>query len=254
MEMNGKVALITGAASGIGKASALAFAAKGVKLALSDLNDKDGEALCNEIRAQGKEAVFTKLDVSQVAQVEQWVEDSVSTFGKIDFCLNSAGIDGSEIKPTADYDIAVYQKVMDINVSGLWYCMRAQLRQMMKQQSGSIVNIASVAGLLALPGMSPYVASKHAVIGLTKTAAAEYARFGIRVNAVCPSFIETPMVTQSLAQSGNKLTMEKMAAINPTKRIGQPEEVARAILFLCSEEASYINAHSLSVDGGLSVV
>lgn len=247
-----KVALVTGGASGIGKISAIHFAKEGAKVALSDIQEDLGQEVVKTIEDAGGKAIFTKLDVSKPKDVENWVNTTAETWGSIDCCLNNAGIGGA-YQPTHLYPEDMFDKVMDINVKGVWYCMKAQLPYMLKQKSGKIVNIASAAGVLAQPQTIAYVASKHAVIGMTKTAGAEYAKLGIRVNAVCPSYTETPMVSEDLLKN-TKADKEFLEKINPTKRMAQPEEIVAAILFLCSDEASYINSHSLLVDGGLSVV
>ncbi|WP_027000161.1 SDR family NAD(P)-dependent oxidoreductase [Eisenibacter elegans] len=245
-----KVVLITGASSGIGKSTALAFAKQGAILALADIQTEPGQALAESIQKAGVQAIFHTLDVTDAAGVEAWVKDIAQRFGRIDIAINNAGIDGTDLK-THEYPLDLFDKVMQINVQGVWYCMRAQLPFMLAQQEGVIVNTASIAGLGAFHGHSAYAASKHAVIGLTRTAAVEYAKYGIRVNAVCPGFTETPMVFNAVSTTPDKLN--KLAYINPTRRIGKPEEIADAILYLSSPQSSYVNGQSLAVDGGLSI-
>jgi 3-oxoacyl-[acyl-carrier protein] reductase len=198
MSFENKVALITGGASGIGKATARTFAEKGVHVMIADILEDWGFLLVKELEATGVKAAFVKVDVCQTSEVENMVNTTINRFGKIDFCVNSAGIEGSRTR-TDQYPEATFEQVMDVNVTGLWRCMKAQLPFFMNQQSGCIVNISSVAGLKGFPAHCAYSASKHAVIGLTKTAAMEFVRYNIRINAVCPGFTDTPMVGQVIA-------------------------------------------------------
>lgn len=249
----GKIVAITGGASGIGRQTALAFAERGATLSIADLNLEGCEDTKRLVEEVGSTCLVTQLDVTDAAAVQAWTEKTVKTLGGLHCAINNAGIDGLSAL-TDEYPSDIFDKVLQINVNGVWYGMKAQIAYMKKNGGGNIINIASVAGIMALPRNVAYTASKHAVIGMTRVAAVEYARKGIRVNAVCPSFTETPMVLDSLAKQDGKLDLGIMGQINPMKRIAQPEEIAKAIVYLCSEEASYINAHALVVDGGLSVI
>ncbi len=248
-QFSGKVVLITGGATGIGRATAVEFANEGAIVAISDIKDNGGEQTSDILKKMNAEVMYTKVDVTQKVQVEEWINSIVAKYGRIDYCINNAGIAGTDAK-THEYDEEMFDKVFEINVKALWQCMRFEIPVLLKQQKGVIINIASVAGLGAFKGKVAYSASKHAVIGMTKTTAVEYATKGIRVNAVCPSFIETPMVTEMTKD--NQEAFDNLARINPMKRVGRAEEVAKGIMFLCSDAASYINGHSLVIDGGLS--
>ncbi|GAB4395144.1 MAG: SDR family oxidoreductase [Microscillaceae bacterium] len=248
-----KVVAITGGGSGIGRETALAFARQGAKVSICDLNEAGGQETLSQIEALGAKGYFARVDVRHEAEVQAWTAQTIAQLGGLHSAVNNAGIDGA-VAFTDEYPEESFDQVMDINVKGVWYGMKAQLAHMKNHGGGTIVNIASVAGFMSLPRLIAYVASKHAVIGMTRTAGVEYARFLIRVNAVCPSFTETPMVNHSLDYPGAVLNVEKMAQINPSKRIAQAHEIANAILYLCSDNSSYINAHPLVIDGGLSVV
>ena len=246
-QLDGKVALITGAGSGIGRASALAFAREGAKVAVADIVVEGGEETVRMVKEAGGEAFFIKVDVSDAADVEAMVNTVVDTYGRIDCAYNNAGIEG-RLASTDEYPEDVFGKVIDINLTGVWLCMKYELPHMLKQGSGAIVNTASGAGLIGVAGMSAYVASKHGVVGLTKTAALEYAKSGIRVNAVCPGLIQTPMVeriTNDQPQLG-----EALVAAEPIGRVGRPEEIAESVVWMCSDAASFVTGHAMSVDGG----
>ena len=247
-QLDGKVALITGAGSGIGRASALAFAREGAKVAVADIVVDGGGETVRMVKEARGEAFFIKVDVSNAADVEGMVNKVVETYGRIDCAYNNAGIEGV-IASTEEYSEEMFDKVIDINLTGVWLCMKYELPHMLKQGSGAIVNTASGAGLVGVAGMSAYVASKHGVVGLTKTAALEYAKSGIRVNAVCPGLIQTPMVeriTNDQPQLG-----EALVAAEPVGRTGKPEEIAESVVWMCSDAASFVTGHSMSVDGGL---
>ncbi len=246
-QLDGKVALITGAGSGIGRASALAFAREGAKVAVADIVVEGGEETVRMVTEAGGEAFFIKADVSNAAEVEAMVNTVVETYGRIDCAYNNAGIEG-QLASTDEYSEDVFDKVIGINLTGVWLCMKYELPHMLKQGSGSIVNTASGAGLIGVSGMSAYVASKHGVVGLTKTAALEYAKSGIRVNAVCPGLIQTPMmerITNDQPQLG-----EALVAAEPIGRTGRPEEIAESVVWMCSDAASFVTGHAMSVDGG----
>ena len=246
-QLDGKVALITGAGSGIGRASALAFAREGAKVAVADIVVEGGEETVRMVKEAGGEAFFIKVDVSNAADVEAMVNTVVDTYGRIDCAYNNAGIEG-RLASTDEYPEDVFDKVIDINLTGVWLCMKYELPHMLKQGGGAIVNTASGAGLIGVAGMSAYVASKHGVVGLTKTAALEYAKSGIRVNAVCPGLIQTPMVERITADQPQ--LGEALVAAEPVGRTGKPEEIAESVVWLSSDAASFVTGHAMSVDGG----
>lgn len=247
-EFAGRVALVTGAGSGIGRATALAFAEQGARVAVNDRDTVGGDETVRQILANDGEAVLLVADVSLAQDVDTLITRVVGTFGRIDFAFNNAGIEGLS-HPVVDGDEAVWDRVIDVNLKGTWLCMRAELRQMLGQGHGVIVNCASVAGLVGFPTSAPYVASKHGVIGLTKTAALEVAESGIRVNAVCPGVIDTAMVERALGTGEQAATATRM--MEPVGRMGRPEEIASAVVWLCSDGAAFVTGESLVVDGGL---
>lgn len=243
-----KVALITGGASGIGRATAVAFGAAGAKVVVADRNSAGGEETVGMVNAAGGEATFIACDVTQAEAVESLVDGTVNAYGRLDIAMNNAGV-GGKLRRTIDTQEDDYHLIMDVNVKGVWLGMKYQLPQMLRQGGGVIVNTSSAAGLIGSHSLSLYSASKHAVIGLTKSAALEYARKGVRVNAICPSFVETPMVMQGMGQIPNYLQVTMQT--NPMRRLGTPDEVVSAVLWLCSEGASFVNGVALSIDGGL---
>lgn len=247
--VDGKIALVTGGGSGIGRATALTFAREGAKVVVADVVVDGGEETVRLLKAAGGEAIFVKADMAKAAEVEAMVQKAVATYGRLDCAHNNAGIEGATGR-TADYREEDWNRVISINLTGVWLCMKYEISQMLKQGSGAIVNTASDAGLLGVPQMPAYVASKHGVVGLTKTAALEYAKSGIRVNAVCPGVIKTPMVERITAQRAGRA--ERMAAIEPVGRMGKPEEIAEAVVWLCSEAASFVTGLPMSVDGGIA--
>jgi len=239
----GKVALVTGAGSGIGRALAQKFAQEGAKVIVADLVAEGGDETVRLIREAGGEATFVKTDVSQAKEVETLISRTVETYGRLDCALNNAGIEGGAA-PIADYSEADFDRVISINLKGAWLCMKYEVIQMLKQGGGgAIVNTSSVAGLVGLPGNTAYVASKHGVAGLTKAVALEYAQAGIRVNAVCPAGIDTPMTKGSARDP-------QVMALQPVNRLGTPPEVANAVAWLCSDEASFMTGVPMPVDGG----
>ncbi|MGD0074146.1 MAG: SDR family oxidoreductase [Candidatus Binataceae bacterium] len=247
--LDGKVALITGAASGIGRATALAFVRAGARVVACDTDQAGGEQTLAKIQAENGKAEFFRTDVSQASQVEDLIAKIVKAHGRLDCAFNNAGSEG-EVALTADHNERNFDHVMAVNVKGVWLCMKYELKQMVKQGRGAIVNTASVAGLVGFAGLPIYVASKHAVVGLTKTAAIEYALAGVRVNALCPGPIDTPM----MERIGNCEGWPKRSDYEgfvPMRRYGTPDEMANVVTWLCSDAASYINGATLPGDGGL---
>ena len=240
-----KVVLVTGGAFGIGRATALAFARKGAKVVVADLIDN--RQTVNEIIAIGEQAVFIQCDIAKPEEVKHMIETIVTGYSRIDFAFNNAGIEGISAE-THDCTEDTWDSTIGVNLKGVWACMKYELIQMRKNGQGSIVNCASIAGLVGFPGLPAYVASKHGVIGLTKTAALENAKNGIRVNAVCPGVIKTAMTDRFTGK--NKVAEQRFADMEPVGRLGTPEEVANAVTWLCSEEASFITGQALGVDGG----
>jgi len=247
--VTGKVAIVTGGGSGIGRASALAFAREGAKVVVADVVVEGGEETVRLIQHNGGAAIFVKTNVSKAAEVEALVARAVLTYGRLDCAHNNAGIEGPGAT-TVDYAEESWERVLAINLTGVWLCMKYEIPQMLKQGSGAIVNTASTAGLVGYPRGSAYVASKHGVVGLTKTAALEYAKSGIRVNAVCPGAIDTPMMGRITDHRPQRAA--RMAAAEPVGRMGQPAEIAEAVVWLCSEAASFVTGHAMAVDGGMT--
>lgn len=240
-----RVVLITGAGSGIGAACALAFAREGARVAVADINADNTAATVEKIRQAGGEAMGITVDVTQNDQVAAMVERVLQQWGRLDIAHNNAGI-GSGQATVGDVDEAVFDRVIAVNLKGVWLCMKHALQPMLKQGSGVIINTASALALTAMPNLSPYVASKHAVVGLTKTAALEYAKSGIRINAVCPGFIATPLVPAALSARASTDTGAAFAM----GRLGTVEEVASAVLWLACDSASFVTGTLLTVDGG----
>ena len=244
----GKVALVTGAGSGIGRATALVFAREGAKVVVADIVVEGGQETVQQIEVAGGEAIFVKADVSQAADVETLIAKTVETYGRLDCAFNNAGIEGG-MKLTIDCTKEEFDRTIAVNLTGVWLCMKYEIQQMLSQGSGAIVNTASAAGLVGFPSLPDYVASKHGVVGLTKTAALEYAKSGIRVNAVCPGVIQTPMVERGAQLSPG--FDELAVSMEPVGRFGQPSEVGEAVVWLCSDAASFVTGHPMVVDGGL---
>jgi A-factor type gamma-butyrolactone 1'-reductase (1S-forming) len=246
----GKTVIVTGASSGIGRKTALAFAAEGANVALAARREAEGERVAEEIKAAGGNALFIKTDVSQSASVQALVDRTVATFGRLDCAFNNAGIGGDAMLPTADHSEANWDQVIAVNLTGTWLCMKHQIPAMLKSGGGAIVNNSSAYGLTASTvGHVPYAASKHGVIGLTKTAAVEYARNGLRVNAVCPGWTHSELVDPALEAFPEQLNTLIDQDV-PMGRVADPMEIARAVLWLCSDEASFVTGHALSADGG----
>ena len=246
-----KVVLITGAGNGIGRATAIAFGQQGASVVVADMSRSAGEETTALITQAGGIATFILCDVTKDQDVQSMVDGTIETYGKLDIAFNNAGIEIEHSK-LADGDEATYDKVMDVNVKGVWRCMKYQIPALLKQSTSAIVNTASIAGLGAAPKMSIYSASKHAVIGLTKSAAVEYGRKGLRVNAICPAAIDTEMVRRAIENDPQK--EQFINNLHPVGRIGQPEEVAAAVLYLCSDLAAFTTGVALPIDGGATSV
>jgi len=246
----GKVAIVTGGSAGIGRATAVAFAREGAKVVVASRRIKEGEETVQLIKRAGSDGFFIKTDVAKAAEVKTMVEKTVATYGRLDYAFNNAGVIEPKPGPLVEQTEETFAHVIDINVKGVWLSMKYEIPEMLKHGGGAIVNMSSVAGVISFPGIGIYVASKHAVIGLTKTAALEYSKSGVRVNAVNPAAIETDMLAH--VAGGNKDAMSQMAAHHPIGRIGKPEEIAEAVIWLCSDKASFVTGHSLLVDGGLT--
>jgi len=243
-----KVALVTGAASGLGLATAKAFAEAGASVALADWHEKGVQSTAKELANKGHKTLAVRCDVSDDAQVEAMVKQTVATFGRLDAAYNNAGVQ-NVLAETADTTQEDYDRVMGINLRGVWSCMKFELQQMRKQASGTIVNCSSLGGLVGGAERGIYHAAKHGVLGFTKSAALEYAAHGIRINAICPGLIWTPMADQMVA-AGQGEALKAMEKSIPMGRVGRPEEIANAVLWLCSDAASYVTGQSISVDGG----
>ena len=243
-----KIALVTGGTTGIGRATAIAFARHGAKVVVAGRRQQEGDETVRLIQAAGGTAVFVAADVSKAADVKNLVARTVATYGRLDIAFNNAGVESAVIAPTADQDDDDFDKVFAINVKGVYLSMKHQIPAMLKNGGGVIVNTSSVAGQIGMPGAGPYVASKHAVIGLTKNAALEYAKLGIRVNAVAPAAIETPM----LDRFTESVPRDLLTSFHPIGRLGKPEEIAEAVVWLSSPQASFVTGQTLAVDGGFT--
>jgi len=247
-DLAGKVALITGGTSGIGRDTAILFSQHGAKVVLTGRRREEGNETARLARAAGGEALFLEGDVSKTADVRMFVEKTVETFGRLDVAFNNAGIEGKWI-PIVDLPEEQFDQVSAINIKGVWLCLKYEMQQMMKQgKGGAIVNMSSVAGLMGNAGSSAYVASKHAVIGLSRTAALEGAAHGIRVNTVCPAVIVTPMAERAF---GDLAANKRLLSMHPIGRFGQPMEIAEAVLWMCSEKSSFMTGHDIVLDGGM---
>jgi len=249
MEMQGKVALVTGGSSGIGRATAVAYARQGASVVVAARRRNEGERTVELIEAAGGRGLFVPTDVSSAAEVRALVDACVEHFGGLDCAFNNAGIEGTGFTKTADYDEETWRRVIDVNLTGVFLCLKYELPALLARGGGAIVNMSSVAGLVGGMVGSAYHASKHGVIGLTKTAALEYAKQGIRINAVCPAVIVTDMADRLFYQDPE--VAKRIGAMHPVGRVGTVEEVAGAVVWLCSGAADFVTGEALRIDGGL---
>lgn len=251
--LEGKAALVTGGARGIGRATALLFAREGARVAVADMSAGGAAETVSLINEAGGQGLSIACDVSSRAEVERMVDATVAAFGRLDCAFNNAGIAGYQVdaagQKTADWSEEAFDRMIAVNLKGVWLSMRSELKQMAQQGSGAIVNTASIAGLIGLPTSSAYVAAKHGVVGLTKTAAIEYGQAGIRVNSVCPGYIETDMTRDTMARRGDQIL-----GMTPMRRMGTAQEIAEMVCWLCSDRASYVNGANYNVDGGYVAV
>jgi NAD(P)-dependent dehydrogenase (short-subunit alcohol dehydrogenase family) len=244
-----KVAFVTGGASGMGRATAEAFLQRGYAVAIVDINEAEGREAEAELGALGP-CIFVACNVADDESVRRAVERTVETYGRLDAAFNAAGIEGEQGKAAADTSLENWRKVMSIDLDGIWYCMRHQIPQMLKSGGGAIVNCASTAGLFGAPMYSAYVAAKHGVMGLTRAAALDYASKGIRINAICPAMIDTPMVRRGITPE----LLEQMQKATPVGRMGQPSEIASAVMWLCDDSSGFVIGQAIVVDGGFTVM
>jgi NAD(P)-dependent dehydrogenase (short-subunit alcohol dehydrogenase family) len=245
-EFNNKVAIVTGAASGIGESIARLYARGGAKVVVSDINEENGHKVVRQIQEEGGDAIFIRADVGRPEECEALVRQTVEQYGRLDIACNNAGI-GGEQNLTADYSLEGWQKVIDINLNSVFYCLKYQIPAMLQNGGGAIVNIASILSQVSFANSPAYVAAKHGMLGLTKNAAVEYATQGIRINAVGPAFIQTPLL-DPLKETPE--VMDMLVSLHPIGRLGQPDEVAELVIWLSSEKASFVTAAYYPVDGG----
>jgi NAD(P)-dependent dehydrogenase (short-subunit alcohol dehydrogenase family) len=249
-EFDGKVALVTGAGSGLGREVAVHFARRGAKLIVGDISEEGGQETVRLVKEAGGEAFFVRADVSSAADSEAMVNRALEQFGRLDFANNNAGIEG-DLAPTGEYTEEAWNRVIAINLTGVFLGMRYQIPAMLRTGGGTIVNTASILGLVGFANAPAYTASKHGVVGLTKAAALEYATQGIRINAVCPGFVETPMVMERGVQAGqDPEAYQQIADLHPMGRLARPEEIATTIMWLCSEGSSFVTGAAIPVGGG----
>ncbi|MFY9343046.1 MAG: SDR family oxidoreductase [Planctomycetota bacterium] len=246
--LENKIALVTGGTTGIGRATAIAFARAGAKVVVSGRREKEGEETLQLVRQAGGTAIFVRADVKQDADVKNSVDATLRTWGRLDIAFNNAGVESERIAPTADQGEADYDHVMAVNVKGVFLAMKHEIAAMLRTGGGAIVNTSSVAGLIGFAGASPYTAAKHAVVGLTRSAAIEYGKQGIRVNAVAPAAIDTPM----LDRFTEVVPRTMLESLHPIGRIGKPAEIADAVVWLCSPQASFVTGQTLAIDGGFT--
>lgn len=243
-DLQGKTALVTGAAAGIGKAVALLYGQHGANVMVSDIDEAQGQQVVAQLQAAGANARFYRADVGDPAQCRQLVQETVAAFGTLDTACNNAGITG-ELSLTADYSLEGWQRIINVNLNSVFFCLKYELEVMLKQGRGSIINMSSILGQVGTPSLAGYVTAKHGVVGLTQTAAIEYAAQGIRINAVGPGYIDTPLLKNFTPES-----KQQLAALHPIGRLGRAEEVAELVIWLSSDKASFVTGAYYSVDGG----
>jgi NAD(P)-dependent dehydrogenase (short-subunit alcohol dehydrogenase family) len=244
-----KVAIVTGGSSGIGRATAIALGKEGFKIAIAARRTKEGEETVRLVKEAGSDGIFVKTDVANEDDVKSLVEKIIRTYGRLDYAFNNAGM-AEMITPLIDQTSDIFDQIMNVNVKAVWSCMKYEIPEMIRNGGGSIVNMSSVAGVIGFPQLPIYIASKHAVLGLTKSAALEYAKSGIRINAVAPGGVETDMPKQALG-GDNQHILETFKSMHPIGRFGDPEEIANAVVWLLSDKASFVLGHTLLVDGGI---
>lgn len=250
--MNGKVALVTGGNAGIGRAAAERFAARGAKVVITGRREPEGQAVVRAIKASGGEAMFVRADAAVEADNQRMVDETIRAYGRLDYAFNNAGVEGKVGTPSSEQTVENYRFVFDINVLGVLLAMKHEIPAMLRTGGGAIVNNASIAGSIGMAGIGVYVASKHAVIGLSKCAALEFSSKGVRVNTVSPAVIETDMYDRFAESLGGAEARQYMTGLHPIGRVGKPMEVAEAAVWLCSDAASFVTAHDLRVDGGFT--
>lgn len=246
--MQNRVAIVTGGGSGIGRATALALVREGARVVIADISETDGENVVEEIKRSGSEALFVRTDVSQSADVQSLVDRTIEAYSRLDYAINNAGIGGT-LALTADYSELDWNRVIGVNLTGVWLCLKYEIPRILDQGGGAIVNVSSILGQVGFANACAYTSSKHGIIGLTKVAAMEYATKGIRINAVCPAFIATPMLERAGLIAGSEM-YNGVVALHPIKRLGTSEEVAEMIVWLCSDAASFVTGSAMLVDGG----
>jgi NAD(P)-dependent dehydrogenase (short-subunit alcohol dehydrogenase family) len=247
----GKVAFVTGAASGIGRATALAFAREGASVVVADISEQGNQETAHTIEELGGRAIAVRCDVTRTEEVKEALNKTVEAFGRLDFAFNNAGIEPRKAAPTAEYEEEEWNRIIDINLRGVFLCMKHEIPLILKQGRGAIVNTSSGAGIIGIKASPAYTAAKHGVIGLTKAAALDYAAQNIRINAVCPGIIDTPMMDRF--SGGTSEGRERVISQEPIGRMGQPEEIANAVVWLCSDASSFAVGHALVIDGGQTV-
>jgi len=247
----GKVAFVTGAGSGIGRETAIAFAREGAKVVAADVSEQSNQETASLIEKEGGQAIAVRCDVTKAEEVKSALTKTIEAFGRLDFAFNNAGIEPRNPAPTADYDEEEWNRIIDINLRGVFLCMKHEIPLILKQGGGAIVNTSSGAGVIGIKGSPAYTAAKHGVIGLTRAAALDYAAQNLRINAICPGYIDTPMMGRFTG--GTPEGRAKVIADEPAGRMGKPEEIAASVLWLCSEGAAFMVGHAMVVDGGQTV-